>query len=116
MLGFVAVAVVAALGFATINFYAVRRLDTGTELMVELAGAIQEGADAFIRHEYRIIFTIAVFIMAALMVIVSWYAGVAFILGALMSASAGWIGMKIATIANVRVSNRARRRLTSARR
>jgi K(+)-stimulated pyrophosphate-energized sodium pump len=108
MLGFVAVAVVAALGFATINFYAVRRLDTGTELMVELAGAIQEGADAFIRHEYRIIFTIAVFIMAALMVIVSWYAGVAFILGALMSASAGWIGMKIATIANVRVSNRAR--------
>jgi K(+)-stimulated pyrophosphate-energized sodium pump len=108
MLGFVAVAVVAALGFATINFYAVRRLDTGTELMVELAGAIQEGADAFIRHEYRIIFTIAIFIMAVLMVIVSWYTGVAFILGASMSASAGWIGMKIATIANVRVSNRAR--------
>lgn len=108
MLGFVAVAVVAALGFAAINFSAVRRLDTGTALMGELAGAIQEGADAFIRHEYKIIFTIAIFIMAALMVIVSWYTGVAFILGATMSASAGWIGMKIATIANVRVSNRAR--------
>ena len=108
MLGFLAVAVIAALGFAAINFSAVKRLDTGTALMGELAGAIQEGADAFIRHEYKIIFSIAVFIMAALMVIVSWYTGVAFILGALMSASAGWIGMKIATIANVRVSNRAR--------
>ncbi len=108
MLGFVAVAVVAALGFAAINFSAVKRLDTGTALMGELAGAIQEGADAFIRHEYKIIFSIAVFIMVALMVIVSWYTGVAFLLGAAMSASAGWIGMKIATIANVRVSNRAR--------
>ncbi len=108
MLGFVAVAVVAALSFAAVNFYAVKRLDTGTALMGELAGAIQEGADAFIRHEYKIIFSIAVFIMAILMVIVSWYTGAAFILGAAMSASAGWIGMKIATIANVRVSNRAR--------
>ncbi len=108
MLGFVAVAVVAALGFAAINFSAVKRLEPGTELMVEIAGAIQEGADAFIRHEYRVIFTIAVFIAIALGAVVSWYTGVAFVLGALMSASAGWIGMKIATIANVRVSNRAR--------
>ena len=108
MLGFVAVAVVAALGYAAINFVAVKRLDTGTALMGELAGAIQEGADAFIKHEYKIIFTIAVFIMAALMVIVSWYTGLAFILGATMSASAGWIGMKIATLSNVRVANRAR--------
>ncbi|MFW5827965.1 MAG: sodium/proton-translocating pyrophosphatase, partial [Alkalispirochaeta sp.] len=108
MLGFLAVAVVAALGYAAINFVAVRRLDTGTALMGELAGAIQEGADAFIKHEYKIIFTIAIFIMAALMIIVSWYTGVAFLLGATMSASAGWIGMKIATLSNVRVANRAR--------
>ncbi len=108
MLGFVAIAVVGALGFAAINYAQVKKMDTGTELMVELAGAIQEGADAFIRHEYKIIFSIAIVIMAALMVVVSWYTGAAFILGALMSGSAGWIGMKIATIANVRVSNRAR--------
>ncbi len=108
MLGFVVVAVVAALSFAAINFYAVKRMDTGTELMQEIAGAIQEGADAFIRHEYKTIFSIAVFIAIALGVLVSWYTGAAFILGALMSASAGWIGMKIATLANVRVSNRAR--------
>lgn len=108
MLGFVVVAVVAALVFAAINFYGVKKLDTGTPLMQEISGAIQEGADAFIRHEYKVIFSIAILIAVLLGVVVSWYTGVSFILGALMSASAGWVGMKIATIANVRVSNAAR--------
>ncbi len=108
MLGFVVVAVVGALGFAAINFYGVKRMDTGTELMQEIAGAIQDGADAFIRHEYRLILGIAVLIAILLGVVVSWYTGIAFILGAFMSASAGWIGMRIATLANVRVSNKAR--------
>ncbi len=108
MLGFVVVAVVAALVFAAINFYGVKKLNAGTPLMQEIAGAIQEGADAFIRHEYKVIFSIAILIAILLGVVVSWYTGVSFILGALMSASAGWVGMKIATIANVRVSNTAR--------
>ncbi|TVR32906.1 MAG: sodium-translocating pyrophosphatase [Spirochaetaceae bacterium] len=108
MLGIVIIAVVAALSFAAINFYAVKRLDTGTALMQEIAGAIQEGADAFISHEYKIIGLIASIIAVLLAVVVSWYTGVAFIFGALMSGTAGWIGMKIATLANVRVSNRAR--------
>jgi K(+)-stimulated pyrophosphate-energized sodium pump len=108
MLGFVAVAVVAALSFASINYYAVKRMDTGTALMGEIAGAIQEGADAFIRHEYKLIFSLVVVIAIILGVIISWYTGVAFVFGATMSASAGWIGMKIATLANVRVSNKAR--------
>ncbi len=108
MLGLVIIAVIAALGFAAVNFYSVKKMDAGTPLMKEIAGAIQEGADAFIKHEYKVIFSIAIFIAIALMVIVSWYTGIAFIIGAVMSASAGWIGMKIATLANVRVSNTAR--------
>ena len=109
MLGIVVIAVIAALSFAAINFSQVKKLDTGTPLMQEIASAIQEGADAFIRHEYKTIFILAIFIAIILMVLVSWYTGVAFILGAVMSASAGWIGMKIATLANVRVSNMARK-------
>ncbi len=108
MFGFVVIAIIAALAFAGINYVGVKRLDTGTELMQEIAGAIQEGADAFIKHEYKLIFSIAVFIAVGLGILVSWYTGVAFLLGATMSASAGWIGMKIATLANVRVANRAR--------
>src|SRR6056297_3332509 len=109
MLGIVVIAVIAALSFAAINFSKVKKLDTGTPLMQEIALAIQEGADAFIRHEYKTIFTLAIFITIILMVLVSWYTGIAFILGAVMSASAGWIGMKIATLSNVRVSNTARK-------
>jgi K(+)-stimulated pyrophosphate-energized sodium pump len=108
MVGFIVVSVVAALGFAAVNFYSVKRLDPGTPIMQEIAHAIQEGADAFIRHEYRIIASIALVIAVILGILVSWYTGVAFLLGAVMSGSAGWIGMKIATIANVRVSNTAR--------
>jgi K(+)-stimulated pyrophosphate-energized sodium pump len=109
MLGIVVIAVIAALSFAAINFSSVKKLDTGTPLMQEIATAIQEGADTFIRHEYKTIFTLAIFITVILMILVSWYTGVAFILGAVMSASAGWFGMKIATLANVRVSNMARK-------
>jgi len=108
MLGFIALAAIAALGLAAVNFYKVKRMSTGTALMVEISDAIREGSDAFIRHEYGVIAKIAVLIAILLMVVVSWHTGVAFVLGALMSASAGWIGMKIATIANVRVSNKAR--------
>lgn len=108
MLGLVIVAAAGALGFAAINFAGVKKLSPGTEKMQKIASAIQEGADAFIKHEYRVIFTVAIFIAILLGVVVSWYTGVAFIFGAVMSASAGFLGMKIATIANVRVSNRAR--------
>lgn len=108
MLGFVIIAAVAALSFAALNFYAVKRMEPGTEAMQEIAGAIREGADAFIRHEYGVIAKIAVLIALFLSATVAWYTGAAFLIGALMSGSAGWIGMKIATLANVRVSNRAR--------
>jgi K(+)-stimulated pyrophosphate-energized sodium pump len=108
MLGIVAVAAIGALAFAAINYGAVKKLDTGTGIMQEMAGAIQEGADAFIRHEYKVIGATAVFIAVILGVIVSWYTGVTFLFGAVMSGSAGWVGMKIATLANVRVANRAK--------
>ena len=60
-----------------------------------IAAAIQDGADAFIRHEYKMILGIAIIIAIILGVVVSWFTGVAFILGAVMSASAGWIGMNL---------------------
>ncbi|OJF77786.1 MAG: sodium-translocating pyrophosphatase [Treponema sp. CETP13] len=102
------IAIIFALGYASYNFYRVKHMSDGTPLMKEIALAIKEGADAFIKHEYKVIFPIALIIAVILGGVVSWYTGVAFILGAIMSASAGFIGMKIATISNVRVSNAAR--------
>lgn len=108
MTGLLAAAVIAAIGLAMINFIIVKRMDPGLPEMVEIASAIREGADAFIRHEYWVILRIALAIAVLLGLVVSWYTGTAFILGALMSSLAGLIGMKIATLANVRVSNTAR--------
>ncbi len=108
MLGFVVLIALFALAFAAVNFSGVRRLEPGTPEMQEIAGAIREGSDAFINHEYRVIAKIGVFIALILAVVVSWYTAVAFVLGAVMSGSAGFVGMKIATLANVRVSNTAR--------
>jgi len=108
MLGFVFIVVLAALAFAAINFSSVKKKDPGTAEMQEIAGAIQEGADAFLKHEYKVILWIDLLIAALLTLVVSWESAVSFILGSLMSATAGWVGMKIATISNVRVSNKAR--------
>jgi len=108
MLGFVFIAVIAALAFAAINFFSVKKKDPGTQEMQEIAEAIQEGADAFLKLEYKVIFWIGLLITGLLVVVVSWTAAVAFVLGATMSATAGWVGMKIATLSNVRVSNKAR--------
>ncbi len=108
MIILVFVAVAFALLLARYNFQKVSSLDEGTDLMKEIAAAIKEGANAFINHEYKVIAKIAVVIAVVLSIIIDWYVGIAFVMGAVMSGLAGFIGMKIATISNVRVSNKAR--------
>ena len=90
-------------------------LDEGTDRMKEIAAAIRVGANAFITYEYKIIAVVVVIIAIAFAAIFtvqygefSWEPSVCFMIGVIMSASAGWVGMKIATYANVRVSNTAR--------
>ncbi len=100
-------AVILAVSFAALNFYLVRKMKEGTERMQEIAAAIREGANAFIRYEYKIVTIIGLSIAALLSLVISWETGVSFVIGAVMSASAGFIGMKIATYANVRVANEA---------
>lgn len=100
-------AVVLALAYAAINFYLVKRLKEGNVRMQEIAAAIREGANAFLLYEYRIVAIIAAAVAALLALFIAWEAGVAFLLGALMSSAAGYVGMKIATYSNVRVTHTA---------
>lgn len=111
----VIVAALLALGYAAFNFIGVKNLDEGTDRMKEIAAAIRVGANAFITYEYKIIAVVVVIIAIAFAAIFtvqygefSWKPSVCFMIGVIMSASAGWVGMKIATYANVRVSNTAR--------
>ena len=102
------IAALAALGFAALNYKSIKSMDEGTERMSEIAQAIRIGADAFMKYEYKILIVVAILVAVALGVFVSWYTGVCFIIGTLMSGAAGWVGMKAATHANVRVANTAR--------
>ena len=112
----VIVAALLELGYAAFNFIGVKKLDEGTDRMSEIAEAIRVGANAFITYEYKIIGIVVVIIAIIFAAIFSvqygkfsWEPSVCFIIGVVMSASAGWVGMKIATYANVRVSNTARK-------
>lgn len=97
-----------ALGFAAANFAAVVKKPEGTDRMKEISSYIRSGADSFLAHETRAIFKVAIVIAILLMIFTTWQTGVAFLLGAVMSASAGIVGMKMATRANVRVAEAAR--------
>ena len=97
-----------ALAFAAFNFFGVKKMPEGTQRMSEIASAIRVGANAFINYEYRVLLVVVLIVAVILAIVTTWHAAVALIIGAVMSASAGFVGMKIATYANVRVSNRAR--------
>ncbi|MGB0462227.1 MAG: sodium-translocating pyrophosphatase [Flavobacteriales bacterium] len=98
----------------------VRKQDAGEARMAEIANHIHEGALAFLRAEYRIL-AIFVVIAGALLGLVAslvetthWFIIVAFVIGAVFSALAGNIGMRIATQANVRTTQAARSSLSEA--
>src|SRR5690554_3394138 len=76
--------------------------------MKEIAARIRMGAVTFLNYEFRIIAMIALLVAVLMGVVVGWYVGVAFLIGATMSSLAAFVGMRIATYANVRVSNTAR--------
>jgi len=101
----------ATLGYVIYLSLSVKRQDPGTERMVEVGNAIREGAMAFIKREYKALAIFAV-IVAVLLAVANtgWVrlVAVSFIVGAGCSALAGYIGMNIATLANVRTAAAAR--------
>ena len=105
----VPVAAVIALLFAAYLAAKVSRHDAGTERMKEIAGAIADGARAFLTAEYKIliVFVVVLFVLIGLGV-GNWVTAVCFVVGALFSTIAGYCGMTVATKANVRTANAAK--------
>jgi len=97
----------------------VSKQDEGTEKMAKIAKSISDGAMAFLKAEYKVL-AIFVVIVGALMAMGGMNAassplvGLSFVIGAFCSALAGFIGMKVATKANVRTTNAARTSLGKA--
>ena len=105
----VPVAAVIAHLFAAYLAAKVSRQDAGTERMKEIAGAIADGARAFLTAEYKIliVFVVVLFVLIGLGV-GNWVTAVCFVVGALFSTIAGYCGMTVATKANVRTANAAK--------
>ena len=97
-----------ALGLAVFNFRYVRGMKEGTAEMSEMAGVIRDGANVFMRTEYKtIVITVAV-VAVIFLLLIEWSSAITFVLGAAMSSAACIFGMKAASYANVRTANRAR--------
>lgn len=111
---------VVALLYTFIQSNWVSKQNAGNEKMKIISGHIADGAMAFLKAEYKIL-TYFVVIVAILLAVMGstnanshWSIGVAFVVGAVFSALAGFIGMKIATKANVRTAEAARTSLSKA--
>jgi K(+)-stimulated pyrophosphate-energized sodium pump len=106
--------------YTLIKYNWVSKQDAGTDRMKEISGYIAEGAMAFLRAEWKILgyFVVIVAILLAAMGWSDekshWSISIAFIIGAVFSATAGYIGMRVATKANVRTAEAARSSLSKA--
>ena len=101
-------AILVSLVFVMINFIRLSKIDEGTKEMREISKIIRDGANKFMVTEYKTISITVIVIAITLSMFIEKFAGLTFILGACMSSAACVIGMKGATLTNVRVTNYAR--------
>jgi K(+)-stimulated pyrophosphate-energized sodium pump len=92
----------------------VKRLATGNERMRQISAAVQEGAKAYLNRQVMTISVIAVIIFILLWIFKDHPTAIGFVIGAFCSLSAGFIGMRVAVITNVRTTQAAATSLTAA--
>lgn len=97
-----------ALIFAYILAMRVVKSPAGDERMREISDAIHEGAMAFLFREYRTLAIFVIVMFAVISIFINWQTAVSYITGTIASVSAGFIGMNVATRANVRTANAAK--------
>ena len=78
--------------------------DQGNAAMRKIAAAIQEGASAFLSREYRVIAIFVVIVATIISLFLQWQTAFCFVVGAIASGGAGYLGMYVAVRANVRTA------------
>ena len=102
------VSALAALALASYFFSTVKAAPAGNDRMVFLMTEIQKGAKAFLRQEYTWVSFFVIAMVILLAIVIAPLASVSYIIGAILSASAGYIGMTVATMANARTTEAAK--------
>ncbi len=102
------VSAVAALGVAGFYFSNVKAASPGNDRMIFLMTEIQNGAKAFLKQEYLWVSAFAIIMIVLVAIVIAPAAAIAYLLGAVLSAGAGYAGMTVATMANARTTEAAK--------
>ncbi|MFN3610073.1 MAG: sodium-translocating pyrophosphatase, partial [Hyphomonas sp.] len=97
--------------YGWVQIQSIMKAPAGNARMLEIAVAIQEGANAYLKRQYRTIAIVGVLVAIVLVVLLTWKAALGFLIGAVLSGAAGYIGMLVSVRANVRTTEASRQGL-----
>ena len=100
--------------YGVVSVQWILKQDAGNARMQEIAGAIQEGAKAYLNRQYTAIGIVGVVLFVVLAVALGWATGIGFAIGALLSAATGYVGMYISVRSNVRTAQAAHQGINAA--
>ncbi len=114
MLIFSIIVSISALFFGLFLFSKIKKSSQGSDKVIEVSSAIQKGAITFLKREFKILFFILILVALCLGFLIDFRQAVTFLIGAGLSATAGFLGMMVATKSNGRVANSALSSLSEA--